>query len=148
MNKKVKITVITVIILIILIIGWYLASPLFLNKKVNEDLSENALITYSGNFIDADDSHKASGTAKIATINSETYLRFEDFASTNVPDAHVYLSKDLTNNEFIDLGALKGNQGNQNYLIPENTDLEEYDKVLIWCVPFSVLVGSSDLEKI
>ena len=36
--------------------------------------------------------------------------------------------------------------GNQNYPIPENTDLEKYNTVLIWCQAFSTLFGSSKLS--
>ncbi|MDQ3883960.1 MAG: DM13 domain-containing protein, partial [Thermoproteota archaeon] len=41
---------------------------------------------------------------------------------------------------------LKGNIGNQNYDIPEGTDLSRYDTVLIWCKAFSVLFGGAKLE--
>jgi hypothetical protein len=157
MKKKNIILIIAVVVIIVVIpIAWWLGSPLFLNKTVDEGIptegnngEESSLILlYSGNFKDADDFHKAEGAAEVIEIDSKKYLRFEDFSSTNVPDAHVYLSKDLKANDFIDIGELKGNIGNQNYEISDNIDLEEYDKVLIWCVPFRVLVGSAELEKL
>ncbi len=37
------------------------------------------------------------------------------------------------------LGKLKGDVGNQNYEIPEDTDISEYNSVVIWCEVFSVL---------
>jgi hypothetical protein len=57
----------------------------------------------------------------------------------------VYLSVDKEASDFVDLGRLKGNIGNQNYDIPAGTDLSKYDTVLIWCKQFSVLFGSAEL---
>jgi hypothetical protein len=71
----------------------------------------------------------------------------EDFSSTNGPDLYVYLSTDDSASEFVNLGQLKANKGNQNYEIPEGTDIEKYDKVLIWCKAFSVLFGSAELTS-
>ena len=48
----------------------------------------------------------------------------------------------------VEPSLLKGNMGNQNYPIPENTDLEKYNTVLIWCQAFSTLFGSSKLSTI
>jgi len=65
--------------------------------------------------------------------------------STNGPDLYVYLSTDKAASDFVNLGRLKGNMGNQNYEIPQGTDLDKYDTVLIWCKAFSVLFGSAEL---
>jgi hypothetical protein len=73
-------------------------------------------------------------------------LRLEDFKSTNGPDVHLYLSNNKQANDFIDLGRLKANIGNQNYQIPLDTDFNKYKYVLIWCQPFSVLFGSAQLN--
>jgi electron transfer DM13 len=73
-------------------------------------------------------------------------LRFENLDVTNGPDLYVYLATDTTAKDFVSLGRLKGNIGNQNYPIPENTDFEKYHTVLIWCQAFSTLFGSSKLS--
>jgi hypothetical protein len=52
------------------------------------------------------------------------------------------------NSDFVNLGRLKGDFGDQNYKIPEGTDLSKYDIVLIWCQAFSVLFGSGELKQI
>ena len=36
----------------------------------------------------------------------------------------------------VDLGDLKGNQGNQDYLLPNDTNLQELNTVLIYCMRF------------
>jgi hypothetical protein len=75
-----------------------------------------------------------------------TILRLENLKFTNGPNVHVYLSTDKTASNFIDLGRLKANNGNQNYNIPKGTDLAKHSIVLIWCKDFSVLFGSAELK--
>ena len=47
---------------------------------------------------------------------------------------------------FIDLGALKGNRGNQNYVIPAGTDLSAFNSAVIWCRRFAVGFGVAPLS--
>ena len=104
---------------------WYLASPLFIDKTVNEELPANNQeiqndevelkivkqeVKYQGNFIDADSFHKVKGSAKIVEIDNKNYLSLENFESTNGPDLKVYLSEDLNAESYVSLGDLKGNQ--------------------------------------
>jgi hypothetical protein len=58
----------------------------------------------------------------------------------------MYISTDKSASDFVDVGRLKANIGNQNYPIPAGTDMTKYDTVLIWCRAFSVLFGSADLK--
>jgi len=108
-----------------------------------------ALMTYSGTFVGVGDGiHDAQGTAKTIPLeNGNNVLRLEDFKSTNGPDLYVYLATDDRASEFVNLGSLKANNGNQNYDIPADTDLTKYDNVLIWCQAFGVLFGSADLSS-
>ena len=105
----------------------------------------------SGSYIDR--SHPAEGTAHVLTDGTEQrFLRFEDFATDNGPDLNVYLStappdadEGAFDDEFIDLGDLKGNIGSQNYEIPADVDLSRYRSVVIWCVRFGVAFGAAEL---
>jgi hypothetical protein len=72
-------------------------------------------------------------------------LRFEDFETVNGPNLHIYLSSDLEGKDFVDLGEIKATKGNVNYDLPEGVDLDRYDKVLVWCVPFKVLFSYGEL---
>ncbi len=72
-------------------------------------------------------------------------LRLEAFEVTNGPNLFVYLATDPQARDFVDLGVLKGNIGDQNYVVPTNADLGRYSYVLIWCKAFSVLFGSAEL---
>ena len=120
------------------------------NVTVNDEMTlpENQTNMLTGNLIDAGDGfHMASAHVKVLQVPDGTQvLRFENLDVTNGPDLYVYLSTDTTADDFVSLGKLKGNMGNQNYPIPENTDLEKYKTVLIWCQPFSTLFGSSQLS--
>jgi hypothetical protein len=121
---------------------------------VNEQMTttiggEETSTTYSGMVVGVNDGiHNAEGQAKVIELGdgSSNFLRLEGFRSTNGPDLYIYLSTDKGNSDFVNLGRLKGNIGDQNYRIPEETDLSRYDTVLIWCRAFSVLFGSAELK--
>lgn len=121
------------------------------NATINDEMTipENQTNNMlEGNLIDAGDGfHMASGQVKVLQIPDGTQiLRFENLDVTNGPDLYVYLAMDTTAKDFVSLGRLKGNIGNQNYPIPENIDFEKYNTVLIWCQAFSTLFGSSKLS--
>ena len=145
--KRSVIVVLIAVTFVILWVVWYLGSPLFLDKSVNEDANFGEVKElFSGEFQDADSFHKVSGKVIVLEDGGKRYLRFENFESTNGPDLKVYLSVDDSAGDYVSLGELKGNIGNQNYEISEGSDLEKYDKVLIWCERFSVLFGSAELN--
>jgi Electron transfer DM13 len=88
--------------------------------------------------------HPAHGTATtIRTAAGERVLTLTDFEVDNGPDLRVYLVAGAARDEsevddFEDLGALKGNKGNQQYELPRGLDLERYTTVVVWCRAFSV----------
>ena len=101
----------------------------------------------TGSFVGVGDGiHNADGMAKVIPLqDGSNILRLENLRVTNGPDLYVYLAIDKSASDFVSLGKLKANNGNQNYDIPLETDLTKYDTVLIWCRPFSVLFGSAEL---
>jgi hypothetical protein len=120
-------------------------------NNINGNMTEDVTVEGSfliGNFIGVNDGiHNAEGLAKVIVLDEgNSILRLENFRATNGPDLHVYLSTDKSASDFVSLGRLKGNIGNQNYEIPEGTELSKYDTVLIWCRAFSVLFGSAELK--
>ena len=153
------------VVAIVAIIGMgvaYAISPYFTNSTVDEALPNSAIPklddepmmedttieTYAGTFVGVGDGiHDAQGTVRTISLDyGNNILRLENFKATNGPDLYVYLATDDKASEFVSLGKLKANNGNQNYDIPENTDLEKYSKVLIWCKAFGVLFGNADLS--
>ena len=115
---------------------------------VEEEMMESIPMSYAGSFVGVGDGvHDAQGDAyTIPLEDTSNVLRLENFKSTNGPDLYVYLSTDENASDFVNLGALKANNGNQNYEIPDDTDLSKYNKVLIWCKAFGVLFGSAELS--
>jgi len=84
--------------------------------------------------------HNASGVIRVIDTPSEgSLVRYENYKGTNGPDLYVYLAKDLDATDFVSLGKAKGNQGNINYTVPEDVDLDDYKYVMTWCRAFGVL---------
>jgi hypothetical protein len=159
MNKFLIVGVTTAIVAIS--IGF--ASPYFYDTEINEPIPTSMMedtmmeeeimeeiipISYVGTFVGAGDGiHDAQGDAyTIPLEGGSDVLRLENFKSTNGPDLFVYLSTDKNASEFINLGKLKASNGNQNYEIPDEVDLSEYNHVLIWCKTFAVLFGSAEIS--
>jgi len=46
---------------------------------------------------------------------------------------------------FLELGALKGNIGDQDYAIPRGTTLTDYRSVVVWCKRFGVPLRRADV---
>jgi hypothetical protein len=46
---------------------------------------------------------------------------------------------------FIDLGPIKGNVGDQNYVFGSDVDLSKYRAVSLWCKRFSLNFGTAPL---
>jgi hypothetical protein len=153
------------IVVVVAAIGWYLFRPelIFINKTVNETLPASATMTSTardpqtsvlatGRFHSV--AHETSGMATIHQLgDGKRLVRFTTFETSNGPDVRVYLiaAKDAPDNDtvtragFIDLGAMKGNKGDQNYEVPTNLDLSQYQSVTIWCRRFGVNFATAPL---
>jgi hypothetical protein len=100
-----------------------------------------------GTFKGADDFHFGQGTARlIETAPGSFTVRLEDFAVRNGPDLHVYLSPSGIGVEgAIELGRLKADRGNQNYVVPDGSRIPRTASVLIWCKQFAVRFATARL---
>jgi len=99
----------------------------------------------TGSFV-SNSRYTTIGTGLTITDGTQTFLRFEDFETSNGPDLVVYLRNSEDPDDFINLGTLSGNIGDQNYALPEGVDLDRYDFVDIWCDRFSVSFGNAQLN--
>ncbi len=174
-------------------IAYWLISPLFIDKEVNEEIpfvSQNSNIAEqipdteirgdygsammevrdlgkemsdsmssddpkevaTGTFVEV--AHEGVGDAKIITLGeNESILRLENLDVLNGPDLRVLLSPstyikgkgDL--GDYVELGELKGNKGDQNYEIPSHIDLTKYNSVVIYCKPFGVVFNVALLDR-
>ncbi len=93
--------------------------------------------------------HTTTGTARvIRDTDGRRYLTLTSFSTSPGPDLRVRLvpgdSSDGGAGGAVDLGALKGNRGDQQYAIPRGADLSDHT-VVIWCRAFSAPFGSAGL---
>jgi hypothetical protein len=216
-RKRLLIGVAIIAIIPVAAIAWWLGSPLFLNKTINEelpfavtsnqaagmpdaasvektgdammtDMSSDAMMDdgtsdampmdkpsdammmedtktdssepvrlKTGEFQDFDSFHQGSGQAIIYQgPDGSQLLRLENFSVTNGPDLHVILAthpnpasqEDVKADGYVDLGALKGNRGNQNYEIPAGVDISSISSVVIYCQPFHVIFSVAPLQQV
>jgi electron transfer DM13 len=98
--------------------------------------------------------HETKGRATIYRLDDgRRVLRLTQFKTSNGPDVRVYLvaAADVQKEDaakkagIVDLGALKGNVGDQNYDVPAGLDLSKYRAVSIWCRRFTVNFGAAPL---
>jgi hypothetical protein len=132
------------------------AAAIMADKMMAEAMPEAAsgewMVAGTGQFVDADSFHRGSGKVTIFQQGDNRVLRLEEFMVTNGPDLHVLLAANPAPTghadlgEYLDLGSLKGNIGNQNYEIPAGTDLSQYRGVVIYCMPFHVVFATAALN--
>jgi len=102
--------------------------------------------------------HNTSGRATIyKEEGGKLILRLTNFKTSNGPDVHVILvaAKDAdddanflkSDTQRVELGKLKGNEGDQNYEVPAGTDLSKFQTVSIYCERFNANFGAAPLEK-
>jgi hypothetical protein len=127
-------------------------ASVFLYAGATQAQQQAAKVLEKGEFHKAD--KNGSGTATIYQLAAgKRVLRLTNFSVENGPDLHVRLiaaadAKDTTSvakTDHVELGKLKGNQGSQNYDVPENVDLSKYQVVSIWCNRFSVNFAAAPL---
>jgi hypothetical protein len=89
--------------------------------------------------------HAASGRAAfVDRARRGNVLTLTGFEVDNGPDLRVYLVRGPARTEaevrdYVDVGALKGNRGDQQYELPDRLDPRRYSTVVVWCRAFSVL---------
>jgi hypothetical protein len=94
--------------------------------------------------------HESTGVASIVEMPSgKRVLTLTEFETSAGPDLRVRLVVGDTSNGAsdgaIDLGALKGNKGNQQYDLPARADPRRHTTVVIWCRAFSAAFAKATL---
>src|SRR5262245_14499361 len=126
------------------------------SMKHDGTMQEKAKTLYTGKFHGK--VHATEGRATVyQQADGKLLLRLTGFKTSNGPDVHVILvaAKDASddanflksNTERVELGKLKGNEGNQNYEITAGTDLRKFITVSIYCERFNANFGAAPLEK-
>jgi hypothetical protein len=141
---------------------WFQPQKLFYDNTVSEAVptvsapseptgSDEPVEIARGTFISRE--HETTGTARLLRLpDGQQILRLEGFETSNGPALYVYLSQNpaagedgLFDDDYVDLGELKGNIGDQNYVIPAEIDPLGFTSVVVWCDRFSVSFGAADL---
>src|ERR671933_506343 len=129
-------------------------APTLAMSAATEGASAAPKAIASGRF--HSNAHETKGVATIYRLpDGKQVLRPTEFETSNGPDVHVYLvaAGDVNDKAtvkragFVEVGALKGNRGDQNYDVPAGVDLTKYRTVTIWCRRFSVNFGSAPLTE-
>ncbi|MFF3245455.1 DM13 domain-containing protein [Streptomyces sp. NPDC002870] len=163
-SKRPVLWITTVVVVLAAAVGLYLFQPwrLFTTVRVDEaaPVATNqqgaaAKQLATGAFISHE--HETSGSVEIQQLeDGKATLRLTNLRTSDGPALHVWLSDqpvkqdgggNLDDGKQVDLGALKGNEGNQNYAIPAGTDLNRFSTVTIWCERFSVSFGAAELKQ-
>ena len=155
---------------VVAIVSWAAFRPekLFTSSRVDEALPAAVTVAQSGAAAVVaaptallagafhSNAHETKGKAAVyRQADGSHILRLADFSTSDGPDVHVYLvaANDVQQDDVvkqvshIDLGSLKGTQGNQNYTIPANIDLAKFRAATIWCKRFSVNFGTAPLAE-
>ncbi|MGY1717160.1 DM13 domain-containing protein [Geodermatophilus sp. SYSU D01106] len=159
------------VVLAVVTLVWFQPQKLFYDSRVDEALPTVAADAPSpsaaapgapvapaapvdlatGTFVSRE--HETVGTARLVQLaDGQVVVRLEGFETSNGPALFVYLSRNPAggeeaafDDEAVDLGALKGNVGDQNYAVPAGVDATGYTSVVIWCDRFDAAFGAADL---
>jgi hypothetical protein len=147
---------------LLVLAGFWLAfrpEKLFINKTVNEappsQTAGSPKPLLAGQFVG--EVHKTTGRATVyQQADGSRVLRLTNFSTSNGPAVHVLLidgkSTDPTKDfslaavKNVDLGDLKGNQGDQDYRVPNGINLGQMNTVTIYCERFHANFGTAMLQ--
>jgi len=111
------------------------------------------IVLAAGAFVDGE--HTTAGTATVLQLpDGSRFVRLENFSTSDGPDVHVWVTDQRAGGDdwgkyddgrHLELGSLKGTDGNQNYAIPADAELSGLTSVVIWCDRFNVAFGSAEI---
>lgn len=138
--------------------AWYAFGPLFVDRVVDEILPPDLALAERarGAFRDADAQHRGRGEVRLMESPAGTrLLRLTGFAVTNGPDLELWLveaggirsTADVAASGHVSLGTLKGNRGDQTYVLPPDLDPARFRSVVVWCRAFGILFSPAELVR-
>ena len=126
-------------------IGGYLGLTTVRERVADERLVSGGAVL-RGDF--RSEEHDTRGVASVVEARGGRFLTLTSFATSPGPDLRVRVVPGDTANGgahgAVDLGALKGNRGDQQYRLPAGLPLEGRT-VVIWCRTFSAPFGRARL---
>ena len=82
--------------------------------------------------------HKASGNANL--VGSKVKLG-SNFRFDGGPDVYVAVKKKGQKLKLV--GKLRKNSGSQSYGLPTGSNKSDFDRILLWCKKYKVILGSA-----
>jgi electron transfer DM13 len=145
-SRRLRAPVLGAFVLSAVVVGAFLAWTTLRDKVVHERLATGVQLRV-GHFRSLE--HSSRGLASvIESSDGRRLLTLRDFSTSPGPDLRVRLvlgdSSDGASRGALDLGALKGNKGDQQYELPRKAD-DRYGTVVIWCRAFSAGFASAPL---
>ena len=107
----------------------------------------------AGEFSSLDSKRPAAGKVQLFRLGTGEYLlRLENLSVVRGPGLHLYFTaraapRDaaVVQSDFIDLGELRAQSGDLNYVIPADIDLREYNGVVVFSPYFRELYATASL---
>jgi hypothetical protein len=132
-------------------VGAYLAATTLADRVVDERVAvarDGNVEEAAGAFVSGE--HATRGMATVVRLrDGRRVLTLTGFDTAAGPDLRVRVAPGATTDGgadgVVDVGALKGNRGNQQYELPAGTGADGAT-VIIWCRAFSALFGSAPLR--
>lgn len=155
------------------VLVWFQPQKLWIDERASEPVPEAAptsasdgestpsstvpaepRVVATGSFVSRE--HHTAGTARVLVLaDGRRVVRLEALDTSNGPDLYVYLSSnrahgpaDAFDDEYVSLGRLKANHGDQNYELPADAAIDRLATVVIWCDRFNAVFGAADLVEL
>jgi hypothetical protein len=144
-RRRVGVPVATGVLVAAIAVGTYLGLTTLRDKVVHERVALGPAQA-AGTFRSGE--HATSGTARVVRVSGgRRVLTLTGFDTSAGPDLRVRIGQggSTDGGKAIDIGALKGNRGDQQYKLPQEVR-GAGDTVLIWCRAFSALFGVASLR--
>jgi hypothetical protein len=116
--------------------------------------AQDAEVVARGDFYEVD--KRGSGRAILHELPSgRLALRLEGFSTFNNTDLFVWTSErrrprttqQALRSDHTEIALLKSTIGDQNYLLPEDTDADDIRSIVIWCEPVRIAYTAAALER-
>lgn len=106
-----------------------------------------------GEFTTTDKTRPASGEVRLFRLGTGEYLlRLENLSVVRGPGLHVFFTSapgprdvNVVQSDFIDLGELRAQSGDLNYVIPADIDLRDYHGIVVFSPYFRELYATAAL---
>lgn len=132
-----------------------LTDDVFIQPETPFTSPPGATVVREGEFRTVDPVRGAAGNATIYRLSDQTLLLHldETFRSTRAPDMHLILTRNPdpldergVGVDYIDLGTLQGNAGEQIYSVPSELDFSVYPILALYAQNIDTVISTATLR--